>query len=239
MVVNKLFSKVKLPIDEKEINHMINEYDKQMNQQTINITNRMITRSKLGEYFFQIVYFFVGIFILTSSRIVTFSILIKLIYTIPLFTIGAYNIVLDKRINRYEAEDDKLVCKYSIIGLLSMCLLLLNFTVIFQMVLFPKLQDKDYMLILLVLFIACCICVIISKIDSPKRFIKEFVYSERTYKTVTTVSNSTVILAIVILNITKPYRLVMFGSYILIIVLFQIILYILYKYSQYDYIEEL
>lgn len=239
---NFLFTKHRNIIENKEViankdkvKNIIKEYDKYV--ENLLYSNKENTNIKNS-------YLIIVISIITSFAPFIFqnmSIIIKLIYMIPLLSVSIYNLILVSQLKKSEFKNEELLYKHIIVNFTMITLFILVGSLLFQGVVFPKMDIKVQLIILVILIIYVGVCYIINIRQAPKKFLKQFMYISNDYKKNKSFGewaiNITKIL-IVLVNIVKPYRLLLVLSYVLFITLVQIGLYNAYVYSQYNSIKD-
>lgn len=217
-----------------KIKNLIKEYDKYVenlldsNKENIKIKNS---------------YLIIVMSIITSFAPFIFkniSLIIKLIYMIPLLSVSIYNFIVVLKLKKSEFKNEELLYKHINVNFTMITLFILVGSFLFQSVLFPKMDIKIQLIILAIIFIYVGVCYIINIRQAPKKFLKQFMYRSNNYKKDKSFGewaiNITKILIIAV-NIFKPYRLLLVLSYVLFITLVQIGLYNSYVYSQYNVIK--
>ena len=82
--------------------------------------------------------------------------------------------------NQYKSEE--LLYKHIIINFIVIMLFILVGSLIFQGVVFPKMDTKCQLLILAILFTYVVVCYISNIRQAPKKFLKQFMYISTDYK---------------------------------------------------------
>lgn len=233
MVVKNIFKEVEYPSDEESIEHIIREYDKRL--QNIWINTKDID-GRCSEYVMLILTVIAVIYTLSCWQI---SIIVRSLYIVPCTICMIYYL---KVVKFQKEEADKLKGWFKIIGMKVM--LVYNFLYIgifFGEIQFciNKWQDREYFFSAFILIILSIISIIIARIKAPKKFINQYQYKKRKVSTSITIIKSMIVFFACIINVHKPYRIIVIASYIILIILSGIMTYVFFEYSQYDKIQEL
>jgi hypothetical protein len=232
MVVENYFNKLKDKKDIKIIKGILREYDKNIDSRR----NSPVLKSSSNNFTVIFTGYFISICAFLFGDI---SPLIKLIYTLPLFIVSTIDLILFLKLKKNNFNNRKLFYQHLIIMFFIIILMLFTGTYAFQFFLFKSWKEIDYLKSILLLA-SCLIPIIIATLyDAPKKFLKEFVNTNNKYKSVSTALSGIISTLVIIFNIFKPYYLILVLSYVLILWLTKYTTYLVYKYKQYDLIEDL
>jgi hypothetical protein len=232
ILIEKYVKELKEKNDIRTMKGLVREYDKQID---FSISNSTILESK-SNYGFILICLFIGIF---GGLIGNISVGIKLIYFSPLIFVSVINLFLFLKLKKNKFKNRKLVYKLVITFFLMGILLFFSGTYGLEWFLFRNWNEIDYIKSIILLISFLIPIVIATVYDSPKRFLKEFVNTNRKYRSVSPALGGVISTLVIIFNITKPYYLVLGLSYVLILWFTWATTYLIFKYKQYDLIEDL
>ncbi|WP_238916394.1 hypothetical protein [Clostridium sp. YIM B02555] len=231
MLIKHVFQKVDYPRDRKSIEHIIKEYDKNLNHLLV-----VKESNKLGKYVLYIMSILIIFYVFNCSWV---SIFVRLLYIIPCALIIICNSILILQIKKHK-ENKKLQYKYKVFELIFISMFIYIGTFFIESILFSrKWGDENYLEWFYVLVILCIVTFLMARVNAPKKFIKKFQYQENKLYTPSSILTSITSLLICISYYNKPYYLVLIVSYIILILMSGLVTYIFFVYRQYDNIQKL
>lgn len=233
MVVEKYINNLKEKKQNDKIKKIVDEYNKELD---FKLKSPAMTDPS-NIYVFCIISILISLapLYLRDSNI---SILIGLIYIIPLFIISIVSIICFTKFRKSNCKDIGLFLKTNFFVLLQFIVLCFSSTYMFQFILFNEWESIDYLKSIGLLSILLIPVLIVSIIDAPKKFLKQFSKDNKyTYPgaKVTSIAISLVMVA----NITQPYMLILIIIYIAILFFVRVFIFEAYKIKKYRYIQEL
>ncbi|MCY6958013.1 hypothetical protein [Clostridium brassicae] len=232
MLVDNIFPKVNYPDDKKSIEHIIKEYDKVLKYK---LKGRLSKTEKPG-YIIQFFSIAFVPYIITCSWI---SLGIRVLYVIPLIFSVIYNIVLFKKVKDSDFEDEKIFYKFENSNIFLLIAFIYGGIFGFQTVLFGKWNNKEYLICFIILALFSLITFMKVRIESPKKFIKQYLYTDNKMPSYSTIIIPIVQLLVSIAYFKKPYFFILILSYIFLVVFSGFVTYGYFEYLQYDKIQEL
>lgn len=231
MVVNSIFKNVKYPKDRESIEHIITEYDKNLEYKVSGILN-----SKRSSIFYTAFSILVILYILKCTEV---SFIIRALYLIPLAATILYNIVLFKKAGNNNYKDEKLIYKFNNSSFLLLIMFIYSATFLIENSLFNEWTDENYLISFGILFLLFLLTFIWARIKAPEKFIKNFQNKKSKVYTPSSIIFVVVAVLVSIANFSQPNRLILIVSYIFLVLISGLITNSIFICQQYDRIQEL
>ncbi|PRR81137.1 hypothetical protein [Clostridium vincentii] len=229
MVLKSIFKNVNYPKDRGSIEHIITEYDK-----NLEFKLHGIPKLKKPGYIFYFIDIGIILFILQCSWI---SLGIRALYLIPIAISVICNIVLFKKAKNNNFKDEKLFYKYINSNFILLVVLLYASIFMFEIALLGW-TDVNCLISLIYLVSFSLLAFIIARIRAPKKFIKHYLKKESNKTPYVPIAGVSLIIGGIV-YLTKPYFIALIVSYPLVTVLIGFSAYVIFDYQQYDKIQEL
>lgn len=230
-MVKKFFKDAVYPTDRKSIEHIINGYD-QMIKDLFELQKPYAN----GIYLIIIMSLLMAGFTMTITEI---NILLRLAYGVPPIVASIYFVSMSitaKNKNtdqkyHYKMEKFKGIVFYNFIYVATLLLEVVLLDV--------NNKNTYYTLGFCLLALLSLIIVIRVRYKAPKDFITNYLYKDRKIVKPSSIVIGVTVLAVMIANIYKPYRLILILSYCMLLILTACFTYSMFEYKQYDKIQEL
>lgn len=233
MVVEQEIDKLIKENKRSEVRKIVDEYKKQIKFHV----NAPFIREKTGTFIFVIIGIFLGIGALVIGDEV--SLVVKLIYIVPLILSSITILILYFKAKSSDFSDEKtmeLMLNFILLETICICFLSSYF---YQYFLFKDFTQIDYLKSMGFVLVCIGLITILTLLDAPKKFMKEFKVEKKKYIYPGAISGGLIYTLVLIANITKPYTLLLILAYGLIMILTRFYVYGMFKYSKYDYIKNL
>ena len=233
MLVEEHINELKKNNERKKIENIVKEYNKEID---FRLSNPALTKPSTV-YALSITSLMMSLIPLCLKE-ENISLAIRLIYIFPPLVVSIITIILFIRFKRSKKLDKKkfFIFINSFIGeIIGICF---SGIYMMQFLLFSNWNSIDYLKSLIILVVLLISITLVSVRNVPKKFIKQFT-GENTYKNQSKIYGSIATTLVIIANMTKPYRLMLVGAYIVLIWSTPKFVYEIYKVKKYDYIQSL
>ena len=227
MLVNKYIESLKDSGDKNKYRYIKKQYQRQLDY----LISLPINSKKLYTYIIVISVLLISICLFAFNT--ETSVIIKLIYSLPGIVFSIISFILYNKVYKSDFKDKKLFQKYRIFELLAINTMFLDGSYFFQTIIYTDLGNKEYTKLLGLLSIFEIITVYISLKNCPKKFLREFAGDKIKYNREGRIG-WIIFGIIIIVNATKPYRILLIGCYYMILLMTYYIVYDIYKLSKYD-----
>lgn len=233
MLVERYINELKKNNEKNKVKQIVKEYNKEIE---FKINGPAMTKPS-NIYFFSILSLMISLtpLILGNNEIM---IIVKAIYSIPLFVFSVMSIVLFSKLRKCKVVNKKKFLTLSNCVILEFLALCFTGTYMIQFFLFDNWGSIDYLKTVFVFIILLIPVIIVGIKNAPKKFIKQF-SKENIYKEQSEIVVWISIALVFIANLTKPYMLMLAVFYAAMIYFTPIFILLVYKGKKYDYIQSL
>ena len=165
------------------------------------------------------------------------SIILKALYIIPFFLCVIYcmKVEFECKISNYKKIKNCYKASKVSLALIWFYIYIMSF--IMEFVLLER-QSNKMLYLLIFLMISCCEAGY-TFFKGSDRFINNFQFKNIKFNKTSKICESSIVLLVCIINFHKPYKLILIGILILMIILVPVIVNLIFEYKQYDKIQEL
>ncbi|MBQ6819773.1 MAG: hypothetical protein IJO26_00575 [Clostridium sp.] len=232
MLVENYINELKKNKENEKIKKIVKEYNKEVEFKL----NGPIMKKPADIYLFSILSL-IGSLIPLILRDENISLVISLIYTIPLLTLSIVPMILLRSLKKCKCVNIKLFLALANSIILEFIVMCFTGTYMFQFILFNW-TTIDYLKIIMLLMFLITLVIIIGIRNAPKKFINQ--YSKKNiYKNPSEAAIKIGVSLGLIANITKANMLILVAFYSAIIYFIPFFIFLVYKAKKYDYIQSL